>query len=465
MKAKGAAAAASIMALLAQHAIAAVTPEEAKQLGTSLTEFGAEKAGNADGSIPAYTGGVEKVPGFDPKSGHYVNPFVSDKVLYSVDSKNMAQYETMLTEGTKAFMKLHPDFRIDVYPSRRSMRYTDWVLKNTLKNATTAKLAGEVEGDSLEGADKGKLPFPGIPFAIPKTGYEVMWNNNMRFSSAVVHEKVSAFMIDAAGNGTPLPNPDQYFMHPWYDVKDYLRPKTFESYLGFSSMMTAPPSSAGIVFLNYYLPNAAESGQRVWFYTPGQRRVRLAPEFAYDVPISSYGGVFMWDELYGFVGRMDKFDFKLVGKKEMLVPYNTFYLLNDALAKDSVGAKFVNPSAMRWEKHRVWVVDSTRKPNARHVYSRRTFYIDEDCWCIVSVEGYDNAGKIWRVIHNNTFPNYDTGGIWMNSMTVYDIVKGNYCTLNSHHRESPDQGLWAYDTAEGLPINLTPQAVAAAGVR
>ena len=57
--------AAGMMALLMQSSQAAVTAEEAKQLGTSLTEFGAEQAGNADGSIPAYTGGLEKVAGYD----------------------------------------------------------------------------------------------------------------------------------------------------------------------------------------------------------------------------------------------------------------------------------------------------------------------------------------------------------------------------------------------------------------
>lgn len=452
-------------AVLAQSGIAAVTEEEAKQLGTTLTEFGAEKGASKDGSIPAYTGGVEKVPGFDSKSGHYVDPYKDDKVLYSVDAKNMAQYDTLLTAGTKAMMARHPDFKINVYPTRRSMRYTPAVLKNTIRNATTAKLGGAIDGDSLEGADKGNVPFAGIPFPIPKTGTEVMWNNHLRFSAAVVHEKTSAYMVDASGNVSELPRPDQYFMHPWYDVKGALRPKTFDAYFGFSSMMMWPPSSAGIVFLNYYLTDKSDGGQKVWFYTPGQRRVRLAPEFAYDVPIASYGGVAMWDELYGFVGRMDRFDFKLVGKKEMLVPYNVFHLLNDSLAKDSVGPKFVNPAAMRWEKRRVWVVDATRKANARHAYSRRTFYVEEDCWCIVANEGYDNAGKVWRTTQVNSHPTYDTGGIFMNSFTTYDLVKGNYFMLNSHHREFEGAGIWAYDTAEGLPINLTPQAVAAGSLR
>lgn len=457
--------AATTLALLAPAAPAAVTAEEAKQLGTTLTEFGAIKAGNADGSIPAYTGGQEKLPAYNPStSTTYIDPYAADKPLYSVDAKNMAKYEGMLTAGIQAMMRQYPDFRIDVYPSHRSFRYTPAVLQNTLKNATTAKLVGEVEGDAVEGADTGGLPYAGIPFPIPKNGYEVLWNQTARFSAAVSHNVGKGFLIDSAGNVGDLSSANEWFVHPWYDVKGTLRAKTFNALFGFSATLTAPPSSAGIVFLNYYLPNAADGGQKVWFYTPGQRRVRSAPEFSYDVPIASYGGVTVWDDIYGYLGRLDRFNYKLVGKKEMLVPYNAFGPTNTLAVKDIIKPKFINPSAVRYEKHRVWVVDGTRKPNARHVYSRRTFYIDEDCWCIVASEAYDNGGKLWRVSNYYTFPTYDTGGFNNETWSTNDLIKGNYFILNTAHKE-PGNSIRSYDTAEGLPIALTPQAVAGSGVR
>jgi hypothetical protein len=451
--------------LFVQVAQATATAEEAKQLGGKLTEFGAEKAGNSDGSIPAYTGGLAKVPDYDPKTmDQYIDPYKDEKPLYSVDAKNMSQYEAMLAPGTKALMKQHPGFRIDVYPSHRSFRYSQSALQNTVKNATTAKMTGEVEGDAIEGADKGNLPYAGIPFPIPKNGAEVMWNNALRFSAAAAHNVGAGWLVDSSGNITDLPAVNEYFLHPWYDTKGTLRAKTFDAVFALTSTITSPPSSAGITFLNFYLPNAAEGGQKVWFYTPGQRRVRLAPEFAYDVPLAAYGGVIFWDEVYGFVGRMDRFDFKLVGKKEMLVPYNVFGVTNTMLSKDFVGPKHVNPSAVRWEKHRVWVVDSTRKANARHAYSRRTFYIDEDCWCITQTEAYDNAGNIWRVGHINNFPSYDTGGINVDSWTTYDLIKGNYFVVNTGHKD-PGNSIRHYETAEGLPIKITPQSVASGSVR
>lgn len=448
-----------------QNSLAAVTAEEAKQLGNTLTEFGAEKSGNKDGSIPAYSGGLDKVTGYDPKSNTtYVDPYNSEKPLYSVDSKNVEQYDSFLTKGTKALIKNYPGYRVDVYPSHRSTRYQSYVLKNTIKNATTAKLGGPVEGDNLEGADAKGLPYAGIPFPIPKTGAEVMWNHFMHYGAAISHSLAQGFLIDTAGGVTNLPTVETFHVHPWYDKADKLRGQTFDAMMGFKATLTSPPTSAGIVFLPFYTPKGEEGGQKVWFYTPGQRRVRMAPEFAYDVPIASYGGVMFWDEIYGYVGRLDRFDYKLVGKKEMLIPYNVFKLTNTSPTKDIVGQKFVNPDVVRWEKHRVWVVEATRKTNARHVYSRRTFYVDEDSWSIVTSEHYDNAGNIYRVTQNDIFPTYDVGGTNNQTWTTYDLIKGNYFVINVGRQDSGNY-LKSYDTSEGLQLSLTAQSVAASGVR
>lgn len=443
---------------------AAVSANEAAQLGATLTEFGAEKAGNADGSIPPYTGGVEKVQGYDPAtSQQYVDPFKDERPLYSVDAKNMAKYDELLTPGTKAMFQAHPDFRVDVYPAHRSVRYPDRILANIVKNATTVNLTGEVAGDGMTGADNG-LPFRGIPFPIPKNGYEVMWNHNLHASPALTHKHANAYLVDTAGGVTDLPGTNERFIHPWYDDEDYTRSQVWNAYLGFTARLTDPPSSAGIVFLNYYLPTADDGGQKVWFYTPGQRRVRAAPEFSYDVPIASYGGVIGWDELFGNVGRFDRFDFKLAGKKEMIVPYNVFGPTNTLTHDQYLGAHFINPDAVRFEKHRVWVVDATRKPDARHAYSRRTFYVDEDSWAILGYEAYDDAGKLWKVTYVDSYPTYGVGGLDTTGWTTYDLIKGNYFIINVGAKE-PGGFVHDYATAKGQPLELTPQAVAAASVR
>ena len=460
--------AAIALATSANLAQAAVSAEEAKKLGASLTEWGAEKAGNADGSIPAYAGGLTKPPaGWTKGDDRYVDPFKDDKPLYVIDSKNLEQYGALLGAGDKAMLTAYSGtFKINVFPTRRSVFYPAWVIENTLKNATTTKLVGDVEGDSLSGPASDGLPFPGVPFPIPKSGYEVMWNHHLSYGPAVVHQFANAFLIDSSGSVSTLPKPDEYFLKPWYDKSGKLRKETFDAVFGFSAKLTSPPSSAGVHFLNYYLPKITDGApQKVWFYTPGQRRVRAAPEFSYDIPIAAYGGVLFWDEIFGFVGRMDRFDFKLVGKKEMIVPYNVFGVTNQVLTKDFIGPKHIVPDAVRWEKRRVWVVESTRKESARHAYSRRTFYLEEDCTCIVGVDAYDNGGKLWRASKIYTFPTYDTGGVYISSWSYNDLIKGNYTAINVGHKD-PGHFLRSYTSGEGLPaMELTPQAVANGSVR
>jgi hypothetical protein len=455
---------AGVGALLSGSVAAAVTAQEAEALGTTLTEFGAEKGANADGSIPAYTGGLKSVSGYTAGADRYIDPFKDEKPLFSVDASNAAQYDAMLTESTRALIKKFPDYRIDVYPSHRTMYYPQWQLDNTKKNATTAKLVGAVKGDSLSGAAPDGLPFAGIPFPIPKDGYEVMWNDKMPFGAAVHHQKSQAYLIDTGGGVTALPVPDEYFVYPWSDKDPATRAKTFDATFGFYSLLTAPPASAGIVFLNWYLPTAVDEGQKVWFYTPGQRRVRRAPEFAYDIPIAAYGGCLVWDEIFGFVGRLDRYDFSLVGKKEMLIPYNVFKVTNTMPAKETLGKYHMKPEALRFEKHRVWVVEANLKPGARHAYKKRRFYIDEDSWNIVSLASWDEAGNLWRVADIWTFPTYDVGGVNNTSWTFNDLIKGNYFIINMGHA---DQGFFVktYATAAGLPIKLTADAVAAGSVR
>ena len=92
-------------------ACAAISPEEMKQLGTTLTPWGAIKAGNAAGTIPAYTGGLatSTAPaGFAKNSGKWPDPFADDKPLYSITGKNIDEHADKLSETTKALLKRYP---------------------------------------------------------------------------------------------------------------------------------------------------------------------------------------------------------------------------------------------------------------------------------------------------------------------------------------------------------------------
>lgn len=451
----------TVSILAAQAGYAAVSADEATVLGEELTRFGAQPGANEDGSIPAYEGGVQNPP--TPGENNYPDPFADEEPLYSITQENLSEYASMLSEGNRTLIERFPDFRIDVYPTQRSMSYPDWFLDNTVKNATTAELAGEVIGDKVVGAAPDGMPFQGIPFPLPQNGYEAMWNHFFRFAPPISRLRSSNWLVDSSGDRSELPGINAAYLHPWSEETGELREKTNDSMFGFWTELTSPPTSAGTQFLNYYLPDAADTS-KVWFYTPGQRRVRRAPEFTYDTPMGNYAGVIVWDEPFGFVGRMDRFDMKLIGKKEMIIPYNVFGVTNQSTSKEILGAQFVKPEYVRWEKRRVWVVEGTRKEDARHAYSKRTFFIEEDSWALVGAESYDDGGNIWRVAHIYNFPAYDVGGMNSDTWMFQDLRKGNYIVINSGRKE-PGNFVRSYTSDEGLNIPLNPRAVQGQSVR
>lgn len=413
----------AIAAAVAFHAgssFGADSAEETQKLGSTLTPFGAKVAGSTDGAIPEYTGGLTEPPaGFDPKSGHWPDPFANENSVVKITAQNASQYSEFLTPGAKALLSRYPTYRVDVYPTHRTMHYPKWVLDNSVKNATTAKLTGKTEGDGVEDASGG------IPFPIPKNGYEVMWNNYLAFQRTQFSlQNVGSYLVDTSGARTTLPVYNQEDYHPYYDRDLKSLPKGSFELIAVSE--TAPPTVAGTAILSDNPINYSERDAQTWLYMPGQRRIRMAPEYKYDTPAAQYGGVMFWDELQLYHGQMDRFDFKLVGKKELIIPYNNYrYYLTPE--NSLYGPKHLNPDDIRWEKHRVWVVEATLKADARHAYSKRVFYFDEDSWALVEADGYDQDGKLWRIGLNYSFNYYDgNGGVFLSMVNFYDLQKGNY---------------------------------------
>ncbi len=142
--------------------------------------------------------------------------------------------------------------------------------------------------------------------------------------------------------------------------------------------------------------NPIAQPRRAWQYLPGQRRVKLAPDLAYDTPNAGSGGTSTYSDTFVFNGAMDRFDWKLVGKKEMYVPYNGYKLMYAKDIKPALTPNHVNPDFMRWELHRVWVVEATLKPGQRDLYSKRVFYLDEDSWVALAADQYDGKGQLYR---------------------------------------------------------------------
>jgi hypothetical protein len=455
MKIHSVVAAGLIACLPAATPWAAVTAEEAKALETTLTGFGAIKAGNADGSIPVYTGGrlAKMPPGYKPGGQVLLaDPFKDEKPLYSIDAKNAGQYAALLTEGTKELMKRFPTFRADVYPSHRTMSYPDWVLKNTAKNAVSAKLAGEVIGDAVEGA------YGGLPFPIPKNAYEVLWNHTLKYQGARWDLRFTGTLVDSSGKATRISDIAMTQNVYYYDpskasLPDNWMSKTYINFLG-------PAANVGTKVLQWGSIEQSKSLSRSWIYTPGQRRTRITPEAAYDTPSATTSGANFFEEQQMYTSRLDRFDFKLVGKKEMLIPYNC-YQLAATPSSDFVGSPMVKTDKIRWEKHRVWVIEGTRKPGARHVYAKRTFYVDEDTWAIAASDSWDDSGAMYRVALNFLANPYDQSGFPPTAQLYVDLVKGNYAlagwTGDGGYRRTSEA------LADDVPLN--PDQLAGSGIR
>jgi hypothetical protein len=444
-----------VVAAGAGMAISYSSPVKAQQAAGSLTPFGAQAAGSADGAIPPYTGGISAVPNLPQagSGGPFADPFASEKPLFSVTAANMAQYADMLTPGAQALLKRYSDYRIDVYPTHRTTVFPSWVLANEGKNAQAAQ---EVpNGDGVAGT-YGTIPFPQ-----PKDGYQVMWNSYLQYQAPYCRQRFQNYLVDTSGAVTDLGTISTEWAEPYYIQGANAMPDTF--YRDYKVQYITPAAEAGQTFLFKYPQDFQVSDEVTYFYSPGTRRVRLAPEFKYDTPISSYGGAINYDEIDLFKGRMDKFNFQLVGEKEMIVPYND-YKFAGTTESDLLGSHHLNPDGVRWERHRVWVVDATLKPDARHVFGRWTFYVDEDSWKILATESYDHAGNIYKVGFAYPWQNYGQGDAttFAHTFGIYDLSKGNY---EISYVQAGAGDFWECSAQAPNMSRFTAQAIAASAIR
>lgn len=395
----------------------AVTAEEAQQLKSTLTPLGAEKAGSKDGLVPAWTGA--EVKGGEFSEGKRSAPFVSEKPLYSVTAQNMAQYADKLTDGQQALLKKYPDYRIDVYPSHRTGIAPQWVYDATFKNATTAKL--EAGNMKVTGA------YGGIPFPIPKSGDEAIWNHLLRWAPESDVLDCTDYAVTADGSRVLLASGKVYEQRPYF-VKGGA--DKFDGYYWKVYQVNSGPAiRAGEATVGWNSVDRADRVDPAWTYLPGQRRVRKLPVAAYDTPVPATSGFSTFDELNLFLGAPDRYEWKIIGKKEMIVPYN----VNRALqVKDDqlLGKQFINPDAVRWEVHRVWVVDAQLRPGKRHQIPHKRFYLDEDTWTAVLSDGWDANGQLWKSYWQWLMTVPDAPGALPTSFGSYDLVSGGYLAEN-----------------------------------
>lgn len=398
---------------------AGVSPEEANRLKSDLTPLGAERAGNKEGTIPAWKGGLSAPPaGVTIHPGdRYPDPFKEDKVRYTITFQNMDKYIDKLNPGSIAMLKKYPDtYRLDVYQSRRSQAVPEWVYANTFKNATRAALTEDKLG--VIGA------YGGIPFPIPREGEEVIFNHILRYGGAARIGPFFSGIVGADGTFTAGGGGDDFEQYPYYFKSGSL--ETFNGDIWHMlNDFTRPARRKGELLAVREPLNKSRDPRKAWSYLPGQRRVRRAPSIGYDTPNPSYSGLVLYDDGFMFNGNIDRFDWKIIGKKECYIPYNC-YKLHNASPEEIIMKGHANPDVIRWELHRVWVLEANLKPGHRHIYGKRVFFIDEDSWNILMKDQYDGRGKLWRTSVATSWNHYNLPGNILISIFDYDFQKKEY---------------------------------------
>ena len=399
---------------------AEISAEQIARLGADLTPLGGERAGNADGSIPAWEGGITvPPPGYAPGQ-HHPDPYADDPVLFTIDSSNMALYKDKLTPGLQALMQTYEDFYVNIYPTRRSGSAPQRIYDATARVAATAKLTDG--GNGVSGA------VIGIPFPIPANGQEAIWNHILRYRGDTAARWISQAAPTRGGSYTLVDFADELDL--LYAHADMTEAKLNNTILMYKQKVLAPARLAGNILLVQETLDQVKENRRAWIYNIGQRRVRRAPNIAYDNPGVGTDGLRTNDQFDMFNGAIDRYDWKLLGKREMYVPYNAYKLHSDKLKyEDILIPQHINCKYPRYELHRVWVVDATLKKGMRHIYKRRTFYLDEDSWQILSVDIYDNRDQLWRVSEGHVINYYEVPVIWTTLEVTTDLQAGRYLAL------------------------------------
>ena len=436
---------------LSLAAVAKVTVQEADRLNKELTPVGAERAGNADGTIPAWEGGLTKAPpSYRGDGTRYTDPFPDDKPLFTIGRDNYEQYKDKLSAGQLAMLAKYPSsYKLKVYPTRRTAAFPDFVYQATYKNALSAELG--FGGESLTGA------ITGFPFPIPKSGQEPIWNHKLRYRGVGVKRWNNQAAVTATGEYT-LVKIREDVKFP-YGARGVTPESLNNVIVYFFQVVKDPPRLAGQITLVHETMDQVREPRRAWQYNPGQRRLRRAPNVGYDNPSAASDGLRTNDQLDAYNGATDRYTWKLVGKKEMFIPYNSYAMHSNSVRyNDLIRRGHVNQELPRYELHRVWVVESTIKPRTSHMFKRRTFYIDEDSWQISLVDAYDNRDQLWRWQEMHAMQAYDKPYFSIPAMeTSYDLQSGRYIAyaMNNQEEEMTEK---AFDKSYFDPSNVQKQA-------
>ena len=362
------------------------------------------------------------VDGYDKDSNSYVNPFVDDEIQFQINASNYNDYLSYLTDGQVEMFNIYPEsFVMNIYPSRRSCAVPQEVLDLT-KEGNVQMIA---DGEGVEGV------VGGIPFPNASEPLHHVWNHILRYRGVDIIGGAPYYVINPDGSKTEGAGEAiaKNFWNPF--VKD-------ENGKGLQGMLmqkvTHPPRLADASLLVIESLNSLESPRKAWVYDPGTRRVRRAPNIAYDYLGSASQGLSTADSFDGFNGAKDRYNWSNVGTELKFLPYNTYDFYN-AKRKDILNKFHVDQSYMRYELVKVNIVRADLRSDKRHVYPHRVMYFDADSYGMIAEDVYDGKKEMMHYRELPLMNFYDEPACLAIHSATYSFGTGRYLLNNVRSSE------------------------------
>ncbi|HKY89949.1 MAG TPA: DUF1329 domain-containing protein [Nevskiaceae bacterium] len=414
---------AAALLAVATPILAKVPPGEAEQLRNRLTPVGAERVGNAAGTIPTWNGGLVAPPPCHGAGARLCDPYADDRPLATITARNLDQWRDWLSAGQIDALLRHADtLRFTVYPSRRSAAHPGAVYEAAWRNAAAASLGAT--GHDVVGA-VGPIPFP-----IPKNGVEPIWNHKLRYRGPGYSRVLTQAVVTPQGEAMVTRfREEAAFPYAGEAIEEDTPVRRLVQ------VLLEPTAEIGTLMLIIDGPDPVTRPADAWIQVPEPRRMRRAQSFGYDNPGLLAGDLRFDDQIDAFSGNTDRYPWRIVGKRDLVVPYNA-YALHAARTtlRELIRPGHLDPAPARYELHRVWVIEASVRPGTTHRYKRRTFYVDEDSWQILLVDLYDAGDRLWRWQETHTVMAYDRGHLAPTIEAVYDLQSGRYLV------QGPDRG-------------------------
>ncbi len=421
-------------------------PDQLDRLSRDLTPVGAERQGSADDHIPAWEGGLQRPPD-DYRAGEtHLDPFAADTPILRIDAGNAEDHAAVLTPGQLAMLAAYSDtWFLPVYTTRRSAAFPQRIYEMTRVNGATGELVNNGEG--VSGVAEG------FPFPFPENGRELIWNHRLKYKGTGSRRDLDMVAVTAEGKYQPVRLHIE--MLGLYHQPGATLENIDNRLLYWLQTIESPARLAGSLLLVHESLNQALQPRDAWVYNPSQRRVIRAPNVAYDNPSSAADGLTVADMADMFNGAMDHFDWVLTGKREVIVPYNAYRVHAIDGGFDNIARPgHLDPGSLRYERHRVWVVEAHLKPGQRHINPRRTYYLDEDSYQILVAEHYDERGALWRYSEAHPIVYYEVPTLWTTVETHHDLQSRRYVSYRVNNRG----GIARFDL-DLSPAEFSPQAL------